>query len=130
MLPWAGFIMFRRLMILPFGAAGLLLVLIHHSSLPLGEISAGGAIFLGVQLLQMSACMMALGDSRLVGSVPSYLVFRIIVSFYALETLLGLAFHPNPAEPDNPRERPDGVARKKIARPARGLSPRRLGDVT
>jgi cellulose synthase/poly-beta-1,6-N-acetylglucosamine synthase-like glycosyltransferase len=129
MLPWAGFIMFRRLMLLPFGAAALLLVLIDQSSLPLQEISAGGALFLGVQLLQMSVCMVGLGDARLIASIPSYLVFRLIVSFFALETLLGLAFQPRPGRPAA-RAQPAGTARRKITRLLQGISPRRLRGAT
>jgi cellulose synthase/poly-beta-1,6-N-acetylglucosamine synthase-like glycosyltransferase len=71
MLPWAGFIMFRRLMMLPFAATGLFLVLIDHSQLPLQEIAAGGAILLGVQLVQMAVCMLLIGDPRLIASIPS-----------------------------------------------------------
>jgi cellulose synthase/poly-beta-1,6-N-acetylglucosamine synthase-like glycosyltransferase len=130
MLPWAGFIMFRRLMMLPFAAAGLLLVLLNHSSLPLQEISAGGAIFLGVQLIQMMACMVLLGDTRLIASLPSYLLFRLIVSFYALETLLTLAFDRSPGRPAPARNRPAAAAGKKTARLIHGLSPERLGDAT
>jgi len=130
MLPWAGFIMFRRLMMLPFAAAGLFLVLLNHSSVPLQEISAGGAIFLGVQLIQMLACMVLLGDTRLIASIPSYLIFRIIVSFYALETLLTLAFTQSPGRPSPSRKRLAGIARKKTARLIQGLSPKRLGDAT
>jgi len=130
MLPWAGFIMFRRLMMLPFAAAGLFLVTLNHSSVPLQEISAGGAIFLGVQLIQMIACMVLLGDTRLIASIPSYLIFRIIVSFYALETLLTLAFTQSPGRPSPSRKRLAGTARKKTVRLIQGLSPKRLGDAT
>jgi cellulose synthase/poly-beta-1,6-N-acetylglucosamine synthase-like glycosyltransferase len=94
MMPWAGFIMFRRLMILPFAATGVLLVALSRSSSQLRDIAAGGAILLGVQLIQMAICMMVLGDRRLIADIPSYLVFRLIVSFFALETLFGLAFRP------------------------------------
>ena len=100
----AGFIMFRRLMMLPFAAAGLLMIFIDHSAVPLQEISAGGAIFLGVQLIQMIVCMMTIGDPRLIFSIPGYLLFRLIVSFFALETLLGLAFNPRPGRPERPRQ--------------------------
>jgi cellulose synthase/poly-beta-1,6-N-acetylglucosamine synthase-like glycosyltransferase len=130
MLPWAGFIMFRRLMMLPFAAAGLFLVLLNHSSVPLQQISAGGAIFLGVQLIQMIACMILLGDTRLIASIPSYLIFRLIVSFYALETLLTLAFTQTPGRPLPSHKRLAGTARKKTARLIQGLSPKRLGDAT
>jgi len=128
MLPWAGFIMFRRLMMLPFAAAGLFLVLLNHSSLPLQEISAGGAIFLGVQLIQMVICMVMLGDPRLIGSIPSYLIFRLIVSFYALETLLTLAFNQAPGRAAG--ERPARTVKRKTPRLIPGLSPKRLGDAT
>lgn len=130
MLPWAGFIMFRRLMMLPFAAAGLFLIALNHSSVPLQEISAGGAIFLGVQLIQMVVCMALLGDTRLIFSIPSYLIFRLIVSFYALETLLTLAFTQPPGRPAPSRKRLTRAARGKTARPIQGLSPKRLGDAT
>jgi cellulose synthase/poly-beta-1,6-N-acetylglucosamine synthase-like glycosyltransferase len=112
MLPWAGFVMFRRLMMLPFAAAGVLLVAVNHSQLPLQEISAGGAILLGVQFIQMGLCMLLIGDPRLIASIPGYLVFRLIVSFFALETLLGLAFTSRPRHSSH-RSRPAGLARRK-----------------
>lgn len=93
-LPWAGFIMFRRLMILPFAAAGVVLVILQHSSAALREVAAGGAILLGVQLIQMACCLILIGDPRLVADIPGYLAFRLIVSFFALETLFSLAFCP------------------------------------
>lgn len=92
MLPWAGFVMFRRLMILPFAAAGVTLVLTTHSILAAEEVAAGGAIVLGFQLIQMALTMCFFRQPRLVKDVPSYAIFRLIVSFYALETLLGLSF--------------------------------------
>ena len=130
MLPWAGFIMFRRLMMLPFAAAGLFLMLLNHSSVPLQEVSAGGAIFLGVQLIQMIACMVLLGDTRLIASIPGYLIFRLIVSFYALETLLTLAFTRTPGRPSRSRKPLARTPRSKTARLIQGLSPKRLGDAT
>jgi cellulose synthase/poly-beta-1,6-N-acetylglucosamine synthase-like glycosyltransferase len=130
MLPWAGFIMFRRLMMLPFAAAGLFLVLLNHSSVPLQQISAGGAIFLGVQLIQMIACMVLLGDTRLIASIPSYLVFRLIVSFYALETLLTLSFTQTPGRPSPSRGPLAGTAGRKTAPLLQGLLPKRLDDAT
>ncbi|MHB1851825.1 MAG: glycosyltransferase family 2 protein [Acidimicrobiales bacterium] len=95
-LPWAGFVMFRRLMILPFAGAAVALVLQSHSILAMNEIAAGGAIVLGFQLIQMAACMLLFGEFRLIADIPSYIIFRLIVSFYALETLLGLSFRPVP----------------------------------
>jgi cellulose synthase/poly-beta-1,6-N-acetylglucosamine synthase-like glycosyltransferase len=96
MLPWAGFIMFRRLMVVPFGAAAVVLVLMSRVRTPPQEVAAGGAILLGVQLVQMAVCMLLVGDRRLIASIPSYLIFRLIVSFFALETLLSLAFDRSP----------------------------------
>ncbi len=96
MLPWAGFIMFRRLMVVPFGAAAVVLVLMSRIRTPPQEVAAGGAILLGVQLVQMAVCMLLVGDRRLIASIPSYLIFRLIVSFFALETLLSLAFDRSP----------------------------------
>jgi cellulose synthase/poly-beta-1,6-N-acetylglucosamine synthase-like glycosyltransferase len=103
MLPWAGFIMFRRLMVLPFAATGLLLIALDHSTSPLREVAAGGAVLLGVQLIQMAGCMLILGDPRLIADIPGYLIFRLIVSFFALETLFGLAFEPTPSDPAHRR---------------------------
>jgi cellulose synthase/poly-beta-1,6-N-acetylglucosamine synthase-like glycosyltransferase len=96
MLPWAGFVMFRRLMIVPFATAGVALALVSHSVLAMEEVAAGGAIVLGFQLIQMAACMAFFGQARLLKDIPSYVVFRLIVSFYALETLLGLSFRRLP----------------------------------
>jgi hypothetical protein len=97
---------------------------------PLQEISAGGGIFLGVQLIQMIACMVLLGDTRLIASIPSYLIFRLIVSFYALETLLTLAFTRTPGRPSRSRKPLARTPRSKTARLIQGLSPKRLGDAT
>ena len=96
MLPWAAFIMFRRLMVVPFGAAAVVLILMSRVRTPPQEVAAGGAILLGVQLVQMAVCMLLVGDRRLIASIPSYLIFRLIVSFFALETLLSLAFDRSP----------------------------------
>lgn len=130
MLPWAGFIMFRRLMVLPFATAGLLLVLIDRSAVPLQEISAGGAIFLGVQLVQMTVCMAVLGDKRLIASIPGYVVFRMIVSFFALEALLSLAFTPSPGRPARPPRRFMKAAARKTAQLIQSLPARRFGNAT
>jgi len=78
----------------------------------------------------MIACMVLLGDTRLIASIPSYLVFRLIVSFYALETLLTLAFTRPPGRPSPSQKRLAGIAMKKTARLIQGLSPKRLGDAT
>jgi cellulose synthase/poly-beta-1,6-N-acetylglucosamine synthase-like glycosyltransferase len=116
MLPWAGFIMFRRLMIVPFAASGVVLVAVTHSELPLREIAAGGAILLGVQLFQMTICMLLIGDPRLIASIPSYVIFRLIVSFFALETLLTLAFESTPAVDHGGRGRHAKLRRRFIMR--------------
>lgn len=101
MLPWAGFIMLRRLMILPFACVALALLAETHSFVSMEEVAAGGAILLGFQLVQMAVCMAFFREWRLIAEIPSYVVFRLIVSFYALETLLGLSFRPlTPPEDD------------------------------
>jgi cellulose synthase/poly-beta-1,6-N-acetylglucosamine synthase-like glycosyltransferase len=92
MLPWSGFVMLRRIMIVPFAAAGFLLIFVHQSPVPLHEVAGAGAILLGVQLVQMLVCMTFLGDPLLIGWIPTYIVFRLLISFFALETLLGLSF--------------------------------------
>ncbi|HWN72933.1 MAG TPA: hypothetical protein VNN15_03885, partial [Solirubrobacterales bacterium] len=60
----------------------------------LHEIAAAGAIVIGVQLVQMVAVVLFYRRPGLVMVLPSYLVFRLIVTYYALETLLTLAFEP------------------------------------
>ena len=94
MLPWASFMMFRKLMLVPFAVAAAAMIIAHPSTLPLHEIAAAGAIVIGVQLLQMIAVVLFYGQPGLVMVLPSYLVFRLIVTYYALETLLTLAFEP------------------------------------
>jgi hypothetical protein len=78
----------------------------------------------------MVACMVLLGDTRLIASIPSYLIFRLIVSFFALETLLTLAFIQSPGRPKASYKRLAGMAGKKSAPLSQGLSPKRLGDAT
>jgi cellulose synthase/poly-beta-1,6-N-acetylglucosamine synthase-like glycosyltransferase len=92
MLPWACFMMFRKLMLVPFAVAAGAMIIAQPSTLPLHEIAAAGAIVIGVQLFQMIAVVLFYRQPRLVMVLPSYLVFRLIVTYYALETLLTLAF--------------------------------------
>ena len=91
MLPWASFVMFRKLMLIPFACAAALLIVVHPSTLPLREVASAGAILLGVQLLEMAAVVLWYRRVDLVAYVPAYLVFRLIVTYYALETLLSLS---------------------------------------
>jgi hypothetical protein len=81
------------------------MIIAHPSTLPLHEIAAAGAIVIGVQLLQMIAVVLFYREPGLVMVLPSYLVFRLLVTYYALETLLTLAFAPA-AEADLPVRRP------------------------
>jgi cellulose synthase/poly-beta-1,6-N-acetylglucosamine synthase-like glycosyltransferase len=99
MLPWASFMMFRKLMLVPFAVAVIAMILVHPSTLPLREVAAAGAIVIGVQLLQMVVVMLCYGKPSLVAVLPSYLVFRLIVTYYALEALLTLAIGPAKKEP-------------------------------
>lgn len=94
MLPWASFMMFRKLMLVPFGVAAVAMIVARPSTLPLHEIAAAGAIVIGVQLVQMIAVVLWYRRPGLVMVLPSYLAFRLIVTYYALETLLTLAFAP------------------------------------
>jgi cellulose synthase/poly-beta-1,6-N-acetylglucosamine synthase-like glycosyltransferase len=87
-LPWACFVMFRKLMLIPFAIAAVVLVVSGHSFLPVREVAAAGAITLGAQLILMSVILTALGKPGLVASLPGYVVFRLIVTYFALETLL------------------------------------------
>jgi cellulose synthase/poly-beta-1,6-N-acetylglucosamine synthase-like glycosyltransferase len=92
MLPWASFMMFRKLMLVPFAVAAAAMIIARPSTMPLHEIAAAGAIVIGVQLFQMIAVVLFYRRPGLVMVLPSYLVFRLIVTYYALETLLTLAF--------------------------------------
>jgi len=86
-LPWACFVMFRKLMLIPFAVAVVGLIVASHSTLPLREVAAAGAITLGAQLMAMAVVVTVLaGPSRII-SLPSYIVFRLIVTYFALETL-------------------------------------------
>jgi cellulose synthase/poly-beta-1,6-N-acetylglucosamine synthase-like glycosyltransferase len=87
-LPWACFVMFRKLMLIPFAIAAVVLVVSGHSFLPVREVAAAGAITLGAQLALMAVVLTALGGAGLLASLPGYVVFRLIVTYFALETLL------------------------------------------
>jgi cellulose synthase/poly-beta-1,6-N-acetylglucosamine synthase-like glycosyltransferase len=87
-LPWACFVMFRKLMLIPFAVAAIGLVILSHSFLPVREISAAGAIVLGAQLVMMGLVVSVLGGPALLFSLPSYMVFRLVVTYFSLETLL------------------------------------------
>jgi cellulose synthase/poly-beta-1,6-N-acetylglucosamine synthase-like glycosyltransferase len=102
MLPWASFMMFRKLMLVPFAVAAAAMIVAQPSTLPLHEIAAAGAIVIGVQLIQMIAVVLWYRRPGLAMVLPSYLIFRLIVTYYALETLLTLAFAPA-VEPDGAR---------------------------
>jgi hypothetical protein len=80
--------MFRKLMLIPFAIAAVVLVVSGHSFLPVREVAAAGAITLGAQLALMAVVLTALGGAGLLASLPGYVVFRLIVTYFALETLL------------------------------------------
>lgn len=103
MLPWASFMMFRKLMLVPFAVAVIAMIAVHPSTLPLHEIAAAGAIVIGIQLLQMAFVMLMYRRPGLVAVLPSYLIFRLIVTYYALEALLTLSFDPVPKS-ETPRD--------------------------
>jgi cellulose synthase/poly-beta-1,6-N-acetylglucosamine synthase-like glycosyltransferase len=87
-MPWACFVMFRKLILIPFAVAVVGLILLDDSFFPLHEIAAAGAIALGAQLLVMAVVISILGGPARVISLPSYIVFRLIVTYFSLETLL------------------------------------------
>ena len=87
-MPWAVFVMFRKLILIPFAVAALGLILLDDSFFPLHEVAAAGAIALGAQLLVMAVVISILGGPARVISLPSYIVFRLIVTYFSLETLL------------------------------------------
>jgi cellulose synthase/poly-beta-1,6-N-acetylglucosamine synthase-like glycosyltransferase len=97
MLPWAAFVMFRKLMLIPLAVAAVGMIAAHPSTLPLREVTAAGAILLGVQLVQMTIVLAWYRRLDLIAFVPAYLVFRLIVTYYALETLLTLSLVPERA---------------------------------
>jgi hypothetical protein len=78
-------------MLIPFAVAVVAMMTVNPSSTPLREVAAAGAILLGVQLLQMAAVLIAFRRLDLVAVLPSYLIFRLIVTYFALETLLTLS---------------------------------------
>jgi GT2 family glycosyltransferase len=86
-LPWACFVMFRKLMLIPFAIAALALIVAGHSLFPLREIAAAGAITLGAQIICMAIVVTLLAGPADIISLPSYIVFRLIVTYFALETL-------------------------------------------
>ena len=86
-LPWACFVAFRKLMLIPFAIAAAFLIVLGHSLFPLREIAAAGAITLGAQLIVMAVVVTLLAGPANVISLPSYIVFRLIVTYFALETL-------------------------------------------
>jgi hypothetical protein len=79
--------MFRKLMLIPFAVAALALILVGQSLFPLKEIAAAGAITLGAQLIGMAIVVTLLAGPRDIISLPSYIVFRLIVTYFALEVL-------------------------------------------
>ena len=86
-LPWACFVAFRKLMLIPFAIAAACLIVLGHSLFPLREIAAAGAITLGAQLIVMAVVVALLAGPANIISLPSYIVFRLIVTYFALETL-------------------------------------------
>ena len=90
-LPWACFVMFRKLMLIPFAVAALALIVVGHSLFPLREIAAAGAITLGAQIIGMAIVVTLLAGPANIISLPSYIVFRLIVTYFALETLFTIA---------------------------------------
>ena len=98
-LPWACFVMFRKILLIPFAAAAVGLIALDHSLLPLREVGAAGAILLGLQLVAMAAVLAVVGGGSLIYFLPSYLVFRVIVSYFALEMLLTVQLKGTPPLP-------------------------------
>jgi cellulose synthase/poly-beta-1,6-N-acetylglucosamine synthase-like glycosyltransferase len=109
-MPWACFVMFRKLMLIPFAVAAVGLILMDHSLFPIKEVTAAGAITLGAQLIEMAVVVTVLGGPSHIVNVPSYIVFRLIVTYFSLETLLTVQLR----EPRRP-----GLGR--ITKPARAF---------
>lgn len=87
-LPWACFVMFRKLMLIPFALAAMAFIVTGHSFFPIREVAAAGAITLGAQLVLMAVVLTVLAGPGQIISLPGYIVFRLIVTYFALETLL------------------------------------------
>jgi cellulose synthase/poly-beta-1,6-N-acetylglucosamine synthase-like glycosyltransferase len=130
MLPWASFVMFRKLMLIPFACAAALIIAVDPSTLPLREVASAGAILLGVQLLEMAAVLSWYRRIDLVCYVPAYLVFRLLVTYYAVETLLSLSLIPDRSaervrNPDSALLRPAPAAASATVDPADRPQPTR-----
>src|SRR5262249_49397313 len=123
-LPWACFVAFRKLMLIPFAVAALGLIIAGHSLFPLREIAAAGAITLGAQLIEMAVVVTLLAGPHGIISLPSYIIFRLIVTYFALEPLFPLRLK-EPAS-SRPASLPRGVpvASNGQASPARAAPPR------
>jgi cellulose synthase/poly-beta-1,6-N-acetylglucosamine synthase-like glycosyltransferase len=112
-LPWACFVTFRKLMLIPFAIAAAGLIVVGHSFFPLREIAAAGAVTLGAQLIVMAVVVALLAGPAWIISLPSYIVFRLIVTYFALETLFTIRLK-------EPRWRPavpQVFLRSKVGRP-------------
>jgi hypothetical protein len=104
-MPWACFVMFRKLMLIPFAVAALTLIIIDHSTFPLREVAAAGAITLGAQLIEMVVVVTLLAGPAYIVSLPSYVLFRLIVTYFSLETLLTVRLRdPEPQQAEHQRQ--------------------------
>lgn len=96
LLPWACFNNFHKLVLIPFVVAGVAVASITHSISTIHGIAAAAVIALGFQLAQMAITLVAYRQYDLFASLPGFVIFRLIVSYYGLEALLTLRIGPSP----------------------------------
>jgi hypothetical protein len=90
LLPWAYFTSLHKLLLIPFLVSSLCVAAMTRSLAPFHEIAPATAVVLGFQLVQMAIALVSARQYELLGSLPSYLLFRLIISFFAVETLLSI----------------------------------------
>ena len=93
-LPWICFSNFHKLTLIPFASAGAALALAAHSLFPFREVAAGAALIIGFQLAQMTFVLLSLRQGALLASLPSFLIFRLVVTYFSLEALLTVRLLP------------------------------------
>lgn len=90
LLPWAILNSSRRCLMIPILTCAGAVELVDPTVFSLREISVIGGFVVGVQLLVITAILLAHRKFEAIPVIPSYLVFRIFRAYIALETLLSL----------------------------------------
>lgn len=94
-LPWACLSNFHKLILIPLGCTAFIMAAASGSLLPFREIAAGAALLIGFQLAQTALVLVCLGGTELLPSLPSFLIFRLIVTYFSIEALLSLRLKPS-----------------------------------